>query len=496
MIKIRRKRGFTLIELIAVLVIMAIIALIVTPLVMNVIRKAKISARKRSVDAYGRSVELAIASYLMDNGYFPTNEQLPSLQVEYSGSTVVCNVMAMKENGGLYLSECKVNNVDVKDSSTEDGWYHYGTRDLTNEEYVDMYGDALKKASVAYYNTNGSPVEDYTTLTIDYTGKPVACDVTVNYDATIYMTKCKVNNVDVTSEIEEDGYYHYGADKSTAVKALLSNTNPITVTNYTDGNTKEMYTFEHPTTEQTGALTDYRYIGASPNNYVTFNNELWRIIGVFTVEDGNGNTEQRIKIVRNEKLSDGMQWNSNRVNEWSTATLNTYLNEEYYNGLDAASKNMIATSKYYLGGGKWIDSTIHYGIASDMYAWERGTTVYNGRSTSWTGKIALMYPSDYSYTYALGVDNTCYTDGSSCETAKGGTPINSWIYNTNSNSAQWLLSPYSADSVSAFCLNVSGSVDGNGSSRYFNVRPSLYLVSSIKIDSGEGTEASPYSLSM
>ena len=50
---LKRVKGFTLIELIAVLVIMAIIALIVTPLVMNIIRKARISADKRSVDAYG-----------------------------------------------------------------------------------------------------------------------------------------------------------------------------------------------------------------------------------------------------------------------------------------------------------------------------------------------------------------------------------------------------------------------------------------------------------
>ena len=488
-----RRRGFTLIELIAVLVFMAIIALIVTPLVMNIIRKAKISARKRSVDAYGRSVELAIASYLMDNGYFPTNADLPNLQVEYSGSTVVCNVMAMKENGGLYLSECKVNNVDVKDSSTEDGWYHYGTRDLTNEEYVDMYGDALKKASVAYFNTNGNPVEDYTTLTLDYKGKPVVCDVTVNYDGTIYMTKCKVNNVDVTSDTE-DGWYHYGSivNPPMTVSDLVAKANPVTVANYTDGNTAEMYTFEHPATTQTGALTDYRYIGANPNNYVTFNNELWRIIGVFTVEDGNGNTEQRIKIVRNEKLSSDMPWDSNNANEWSTATLNTYLNGDYYNGLDDTSKSMVADTKYYLGG-----NNTSSGSAETYYNWERGrTTVYSGRSTSWNGKIALMYPSDYSYTYALGVDNTCYNDGAYKGCGKSSGKTNGWIYNTNSNSNQWLLSPDSGNSNDAFILNSSGYVCYYYSCLSNGVRPSLYLVSNIKIDSGDGSEQSPYSLKL
>ena len=574
-----RKKGFTLIELIAVLVILAILALIVTPLVMNIIRKAKISADRRSVDSYGRSVELAIATHLLDTGTFPTDlknlnveytgktvscnimqmkenggiylsectvgtkevkdsstedgwyhygtrdltneeyvdmyglalktasvayyntngnpvEDYTTLTIEYTGKVVVCNVMQMKENGGIYLSECSVGTKAVKDSSTEDGWYHYGTRDITNEEYVDMYGLALKTASVAYYNTNGNPVSDYTTLTIDYTGKPVSCDVTVNYDGSIYMTKCKVNNVDVTSDTE-DGYYHYGSivNPPSAVNDLLAKANSVTVTNYTDGNTKEMYTFEHPATTQTGALTDYRYIGANPNNYVIFNNELWRIIGVFTVEDGNGNTEQRIKIVRNEKLSSNMIWDSNGVNEWSTATLNTYLNGEYYNGLDATSKSMIADTKYYLGGRAYSGNP-PYGTSPDMYAWERGTTVYSGRSTSWNGKIALMYPSDYTYTYALGVDNTCYTDGYNCRTNKGGTPTKGWIYNTNSNSTEWLLSPTSGSSYSAFNLSVSGSVSHYGSFNSTGVRPSLYLVSNIKIDSGEGTEQSPYRLKL
>ena len=482
-----KRRGFTLIELIAVLVILAILALIVTPLVMNIIRKAKISADRRSVDAYGRSVELAIATHLLDTGAFPTD--LKNLNVEYTGKVVVCNVMQMKENGGIYLSECTVGTKEVKDSSTEDGWYHYGTRDLTNEEYVDMYGDALKKASLAYFNTNGNPVEDYRTLTIDYKDKPVSCEVTVNYDGTIYMTNCKVNNVSVTSETEEDGYYHYGEIVVPAVQELLAKANPLTVTNYTDGNTKEMYTFEHPATTQTGALTDYRYIGANPHNYVTFNNELWRIIGVFTVEDGNGNTEQRIKIVRNEKLSSNMAWDSNNVNEWSTATLNTYLNGDYYNGLEATSKSMIADTKYYLGG-----SNTNSGGAETYYNWERGTTVYSGHSTSWNGKIALMYPSDYSYTYALGVDNACYTDGLDCDGSSGKT--NGWIYNTNSNSYQWLLSPRSDNSNLASFLSASGYVSASRSYSSNGVRPSLYLVSNIKIDSGEGTEQSPYQLKL
>ena len=124
----------------------------------------------------------------------------------------------------------------------------------------------------------------------------------------------------------------------------------------------EMYTFEHSATTQTGALTDYRYIGANPNNYVIFNNELWRIIGVFAVDDGNGNVEQRMKIVRNEQLSSEMSWDSIEPyeNEWTSAPLNEYLNGEYYNSLTDTAKSMIGNTKYYLGGGRNNGSS-HYG---------------------------------------------------------------------------------------------------------------------------------------
>ena len=206
-----------------------------------------------------------------------------------------------------------------------------------------------------------------------------------------------------------------------------------------------MYTFSHPATEQTGALTDYRYIGANPNNYVIFNNELWRIIGVFTVEDGNGNAEQRLKIVRNEKLSTGMSWDSNETNKWDNASLNTYLNSDYYSNLSPESKNMIVDTKYYLGG-----SDTNFGGAETYYNWERGTTVYSNRDTYWICKIALMYPSDIFYIYALGVDDTCYTNVDNCSGSSGKT--NGWLYVINNNSHLWLLSPHSESADRVFNL--------------------------------------------
>ena len=400
----KNKKAFTLIELIAVLVILAIIAIIVTPLVLNIVRKAKDSANKRSVDAYGKSVELSLAKYVLDNGDTPND--LNELTVEYTGNKVECNVKKITENGSIYLSECKVNGVKVKDKSTEDGWYHYG--------------ELLKVA--------------------------------------------------------------------TATEALLSKVNDVSVTAYTEGNTHEMYTFTHDATTQTEALTDYRYIGNDPYNYVTFNNELWRIIGVFTVEDENGNKEQRIKIIRNESIGD-YAWDSNYYNEWSIASLKKYLNGEYYNGLTDDAKSMIRDSKYYLGGRKSA-----LGDAESKYNFERGIEVYGENSTNWIGKIGLMYPSDYAYTYANGVDNKCYADTYNCYTS---TPSNGWLY---SKDYQWLITPYSSvSSNSSFIYYGATDNDlsyfGQGTVTYlYGVRPSIYLTSSIQFDKGTGTEDDPYTL--
>ena len=145
-------RGFTLIELIAVLVIMAIIALIVTPLVMSIIKKSKVSADKRSIDAYGRSIELAVASYLLDTGKFPTD--ISQLTIEYSGSEVVCSTTQLNSDSSVYLTGCRVAGRTVD--------YSYGEDKTPPAPTYTAYSveDQVTYNNVNYYVIEDSGVDD------------------------------------------------------------------------------------------------------------------------------------------------------------------------------------------------------------------------------------------------------------------------------------------------------------------------------------------------
>ena len=148
-----KKKAFTLIELIAVLVILAILALIVTPLVMSIIKKARISADKRSVDAYGRSVDLAIATYLLDEGKFPAS--IDDLSIEYTGDEVVCTTTQLNSDSSVYLAGCTVGGRST-------GNYAYGEDKLPKTYNV---GDEVTYNGVDYYVIKNSGSDD-TSLTL------------------------------------------------------------------------------------------------------------------------------------------------------------------------------------------------------------------------------------------------------------------------------------------------------------------------------------------
>ena len=305
----------------------------------------------------------------------------------------------------------------------------------------------------------------------------------------------------------------------------------------TDAQKKEMWTFTHDATEQTTALTDYRYIGADPNNYVKFNDELWQIIGVFDTDDGTGKVEKRLKIIRNESIGN-YSWDNKTTstgagddygkNNWSDARLNYLLNPGhesetnggslYWNrksgtcysgennatescdftttGLTEKARAMIGDAKWYLGETSSHNTSAN-GLALHFYKNERGTTVHSGRSTNWIGKVGLMYPSDYGYATSGGssknrascMSNPLYNwDSSSYSDCKN----NDWMY--NGNIWQWTMSPRADSSSNVFRVYNTGFVSGNHAYSPGAGRPVVHLKSTIKVITGSGTKESPYIL--
>ena len=284
---------------------------------------------------------------------------------------------------------------------------------------------------------------------------------------------------------------------SNAVQLVKSKANDesLDFNSATEEQQKEAWVHTHPETEQTDALTDYRYIGADPNNYVTFNDETWRIIGVFTVDDGTGNVEERIKLIRDESIGN-IAWDSNYTNDWPNATSNANLNSGDYwtNSLGSDAKSLIDNTVWYLGG----SSSYNDITASMFYERERGTTVYSGISTSWTGKVGLMYPSDYGYATSGGTTtdrNACLNevlhnwDASDFSDCKN----NDWLL---SSEFQWTLTSLTSYSGYVFHVESSGLLT-SGNSAYnliSRARPVVFLKSSTKIVDGNGSSSNPYIL--
>ena len=295
----------------------------------------------------------------------------------------------------------------------------------------------------------------------------------------------------------------------------------------------ELYTITHAkdSTLQIGAtedITEYRYRGASPKNYVTFNNEVWRIIGIFPTDDGTGKIENRIKLIRNESIGeygwdgDSIAYNYSKQdnlmllqdnnkskveylekgnkydvmltvptpsgcdsckNNWTIATLKTRLNEVYLNSLTNETRNMIGDTKYYLGG--YNTTNIKKDI---MYQYERkisGSNYYYGTNpNSWVGKLGLMYASDWGY----ATTDTC------TQTLQQGCKDNNWIH---SGSFEWTLTQ-DTSCIGVFEIQYSSVASRNLADSYatIGVRPVLYLISSVQITGGEGTSTNPYTFGL
>ena len=249
----------------------------------------------------------------------------------------------------------------------------------------------------------------------------------------------------------------------------------------------------------------YIFRGGNPNNYIKFNNELWRIVSI--------ESDNAIKIVKSTTLgaysydertseTSGPRYNDNNTfcknlnptdntywgcSIWSKvsgtittgsytgtvtedATLNKHLNTTYYNSLNEDAKKNI------------IDYNFKVGFVGN-----NSLQIVNNyeKLLTWNGKIALINASDYlkasTHSECKEIKTTCGASSSACSDEN-------YLFN---NKNEWFLAPAHGYAGVNYSVYEGGGLCANGPSLEFHVFPTLFLKSDIKF-TGEGTEENPY----
>ena len=306
-------------------------------------------------------------------------------------------------------------------------------------------------------------------------------------------------------------------------------------------------------TADTSAQLNIRYIGANLNNYILFNNELWRIIGVMnSVRTDAGQTKSLLKIIRNESLG-AYSWDSSEtsvnegygVNQWGVAdyycgsAIMTELNTDYLGDvqvgtdgnwfygvnyaktkamptttIDSSSQSLIQQIMWYLGSPSvYINGTRDSSWTTNIrpyisYSRERGSstgkvctsgTTCNdeiSRTYAWVGKVGLMYPSDYGFATSGGSTtdrdtclNTSMYEWSNVTDCKN----NNWLFESKN---MWTMSPLAHQSSSrgVFLLTNNGIINADVAAEKNEIKPVVFLKSNVSFTGGTGTQEDPYTL--
>ena len=433
------------------------------------------------------------------------------------------------KNTGNTITDYEISLVDKPNSS------YTGT--ILNEKYIKV---GLLKNNSEEIIVNLKEVNrliDKVTLDVDKS---------VNYKLRIWL-----DLKDITDEEKEAlvGQKIFLALKINGIQNMenitIATDKLIALTNNKDNS--GLYTITHAkdSTLQIGTnedITEYRYRGASPKNYVTFNGETWRILGVFPTDDGTGKIENRIKLIKDQSIGE-YKWDDGTIaynytkndnlmllqdknklkveylekknknnfidlaiaepaksalNNWARpASLNTYLNKTYLNALSTTSQNMIGDTKYYLGGG---GNNSNFNSSVDFYSYERkikntksNEFYYDKNPNSWVGRLGLMYVSDYGY-----ASDNCETKALNDYNNSNDLRIcnnTNWLFNLKKLEAT--ITQYSNTSTSIHYIADNGTVVSTyqASLAQTVVRPTLYLKSEVRIIDGDGTSTNPYILS-
>ena len=396
-----------------------------------------------------------------------------------------------------------IDNKYIKIKVDDGDIYTLNTTNILSKDITLVPGES-KKINVRMWLSEETPNSE--------AGKGFSAKATTNGYA-LYTTGEEI------SEPVNANTYIIGKSKGDTWPADLTDSGVYATNKYTadDGTTK---------------YHDYRYVGANVNNWVKFNNDLYRIIGVFD-ENSHGVTGQYlVKLIMASPLS-GNSWGvfntsntsgtySSYKNDWTgkatgvKANLNVLLNEYFINRTNTSSTYGACSNwTYYTTNTNYrtndCTDIVGYGIDSKLtsyiedatwylygsgtaqskqnwYLCERGgnsctTSGPNTGDASVTSKMGLMYLSDYLYASGYYSSSDTTTQGQNYFGNKN------WLY----KGYEWTLTPYASGAYVVWYVNYGNANNGTSSNPYGS-RPAFYLKSDIKISGGFGTYNNPYIL--
>ena len=204
---------------------------------------------------------------------------------------------------------------------------------------------------------------------------------------------------------------------------------------------------------------EYIYKGESVDNYITFSGDTWRIIGI------SPQGEVKIGLF---KTNGSLKWDNGNSSEWSTSSLNNYLNNSFYNELSDAY--MISKRNHYIGR------------LNPEVAMDKPDVISNEMNATYSANVGLLSAVDY---IEAPVDQ-CTTGIIGNETCK------SWIYYYES----WLINSPPSSYNKAYYIIPNGKIQADDLSSTHNYIPVVYLSPETEIieGGGDGTMGSPYKL--
>lgn len=381
------KKGFTLIEMLGILVILSVIILVSVP---NIVQSNKKAKENETEDAKN-TIYMAAETYLEIN----------------DGAKA-----SLKKNGYYYITLNELVNESLLSSSMKNP-----DNDKTIVEGAWWVEARMNNGTVNYMLVNNNPYEAET--------------------------------------LESEYAYNMILEKNEVVK------------------------------DKNGISKRYVYENSNPNNYVKFNNELWRIVAL--------EADKTIKLVKEDFLDTNFPFGTS--NAVSSSSLISYLNSNssanvdnaFYGSMAPKAQNMIVSYNFKIG-------TYNFSSLNSPYTTESASTFKT--------KIGLLSPSDYA---SASSNSECSVSSSYTHSADDPCLTNNYLYKS---ARWWLINPVSGgvttitegnntdlnDKCSS-ATTTQKEKDGLNSfpaTCYAKVRPAVYLSKEITIVSGNGSNTTPY----